>query len=428
MNWLSNLKLRTQILVVFAALATTAGIVSGLGIYNITRLSDSMNHMAEYSIVQLQQVDQLGTSFQNTRGDLMLMILSRTADEAKNYGEKCRTRNAEVDSIAAILSNTLDGSKKSLIGKFIQESAKLSQYSQTLQTLAVAGNLEDSRTLLFGDVDRVRSAMQEDLTKLSKDLRTDGENEALAGREKASKTILTTIIGASIAVLVVVVLGLFVVRSVTNPLKLVVQSINNADLNTVFGSTRKDEIGDLMQAFDRFVKTIQDTLLRVSEASAAVASASAEISSSTEQMAAGAQQQSAQANDVSAAVEEMTKTIYENSKNANATAETAKTAKQAAEQGGNVVLESVAGMRRIADSVKQSATTVRELGKSSEQIGEIVSVIDDIADQTNLLALNAAIEAARPRVCRCCRRSPKACRTNHKSDQRNRGDDQEDTK
>jgi methyl-accepting chemotaxis protein len=91
----------------------------------------------------------------------------------------------------------------------------------------------------------------------------------------------------------------------------------------------------------------------------------------------------------------MTKTIMENSKNAGDTAGTAKEAKVAAEQGGKVVAETVTGMKQIADVVKKSAETVQELGKSSDQIGEIIGVIDDIADQTNLLALNAAIEAAR---------------------------------
>ncbi|MGA9120472.1 MAG: methyl-accepting chemotaxis protein, partial [Bacteroidota bacterium] len=66
-----------------------------------------------------------------------------------------------------------------------------------------------------------------------------------------------------------------------------------------------------------------------------------------------------------------------------------------AELGGQVVDETVVGMKRIAEVVNKSAATVKALGKSSDQIGEIIGVIDDIADQTNLLALNAAIEAAR---------------------------------
>jgi methyl-accepting chemotaxis protein len=126
-----------------------------------------------------------------------------------------------------------------------------------------------------------------------------------------------------------------------------------------------------------------------------VSDASIQISSSTEEMAAGSQEQRAQAIEVAGAVEEMTKPIMENCRNASNTAETARTAKNLAESGGRVVEETVRGMKSIAEVVNTSATTVRALGKSSDQIGEIIDVIDDIADQTNLLALNAAIEAAR---------------------------------
>lgn len=133
----------------------------------------------------------------------------------------------------------------------------------------------------------------------------------------------------------------------------------------------------------------------VSEVVAATASASAEISSSTEEMAAGAQEQNSQTAEVAGAIEQMTATIHENSKSARQALETAKKARQVAEDGGNVVHETVHGMNRIAEVVRKSAGTVQALGKSSNQIGEIIQVIDDIADQTNLLALNAAIEAAR---------------------------------
>jgi methyl-accepting chemotaxis protein len=185
------------------------------------------------------------------------------------------------------------------------------------------------------------------------------------------------------------------IKTMLDPLKEVVGQMGNADLNTSLKSDREDEIGDLQRGFDKFVDSIKETLQLVSEASGAVASASSEISSSTEEMAAGTQQQTNQAAEVSSAVEEMTKTIMENSKNAVRTADTAKQAKTAAEQGGKVVEETVAGMNRIAAVVNHSAETVKALGKSSDQIGEIIGVIDDIADQTNLLALNAAIEAAR---------------------------------
>ena len=64
-------------------------------------------------------------------------------------------------------------------------------------------------------------------------------------------------------------------------------------------------------------------------------------------------------------------------------------------KGGDIVSRTVDGMQSIAKSVEESANTIEELGRNSDQIGEIITVINDIADQTNLLALNAAIEAAR---------------------------------
>ncbi len=215
------------------------------------------------------------------------------------------------------------------------------------------------------------------------------------GQDAVKSALLITIVAGLVLEVVVLLLGFYVTRFVRKPLRDLVDNIDTADLNSVFESQRRDEFGELTRAMGKFVGAIRETLIRIVESSTAVASATAEISSSTEEMAAGAQQQSTQAGDVSAAVEEMTKTIYENSRNAGVAAETAKTAREAAEHGGRVVLDSVDGMKRIAKSVGQSAEIVRELGRSGQQIGQIVSVIDDIADQTNLLALNAAIEAAR---------------------------------
>ncbi|MDP3830992.1 MAG: methyl-accepting chemotaxis protein, partial [Ignavibacteriaceae bacterium] len=143
------------------------------------------------------------------------------------------------------------------------------------------------------------------------------------------------------------------------------------------------------------IDSLSSTLVEVANSASAVATSSGDISSSSEEMAAGSSEQTQQTAEVAAAVEQMTATILENTKNASFAAHTAIEAGNKAKEGGKVVKETIAGMLRITEVVNKSADTVEVLGKSSDQIGEIVQVIDDIADQTNLLALNAAIEAAR---------------------------------
>ncbi len=176
----------------------------------------------------------------------------------------------------------------------------------------------------------------------------------------------------------------------------VISSVSEGDLTRrIEHIETRDEIGSMATMFNSMVHQLHTTLQEMKLATETIASATSEISSSTEQMAAGAQQQSAQTGEVASAVEEMTKTIVENSKNAGATAEYARKAKSAAEQGVTISKGALDAIGRNVDVAGEVASIVNRLGESSDKIGDIITVIDDIADQTNLLALNAAIEAAR---------------------------------
>src|SRR3972149_6409508 len=105
-------------------------------------------------------------------------------------------------------------------------------------------------------------------------------------------------------------------------------------------------------------------------------------------------EQSGQMERVATSVEESSATGLEIAKNSSNAAKSSENIKESVNKGSKVIMDTIAGMDVIAKEVSKNAEMVEQLGKRSEEIGEIISVIDDIAEQTNLLALNAAIEAA----------------------------------
>lgn len=190
-------------------------------------------------------------------------------------------------------------------------------------------------------------------------------------------------------------ISVFVIMKMLKPLVEGIRLVATGDLSLELNPKNNDEIGELIRNLGLFIRSLREIVEEVEQSSVYLSEHVQKISTDSATMASGTREQTQQATEVATAVEEMTKTISENSQNAIETAETARTAKKAAADGGKVVQDTVSGMKRIADVVKKSAVTIDALGKSSDQIGEIINVIDGIADQTSLLALNAAIEAAR---------------------------------
>lgn len=175
----------------------------------------------------------------------------------------------------------------------------------------------------------------------------------------------------------------------------ILQIMATGDLTQRVTSDYKGDFVKLKNSVNALGDSLSNLIEQVNDTVQTTASSAMEISSTAESLAAASQEQSAQADEVASAVEEMSRTVSENAMSANKTSEMAQENSNVATEGGRVVQQTVQKMRDIAKVVENSALNIAKLGESSKQIGEIISVIDDIADQTNLLALNAAIEAAR---------------------------------
>ncbi|PYT56297.1 MAG: hypothetical protein DMG46_18055 [Acidobacteria bacterium] len=227
------------------------------------------------------------------------------------------------------------------------------------------------------------------------------------GLEEADKRQDATVSRCRVLILTLAALGFLLgaavsgmtirsIRSIMFRLVATMQRVAANDLATDDAEiTTEDEIGQAGTAFNRMKNSLREMIQSIAGTAQHVASASEELSSSATQQAQSAETQKDQTAQVATAMQEMSSTVLQVSENSNKAAEASRQAAETARRGGAIVEETLSRMRAIADSVSGTAKKMDELGKSSDQIGQIVGVINDIADQTNLLALNAAIEAAR---------------------------------
>ena len=203
--------------------------------------------------------------------------------------------------------------------------------------------------------------------------------------------VVGTVVGIGIATLIT--------RSITATMSEMVCLIQEIAANNLAVADMEvkaqDESGKAGEALNRMKNNLRGIIQSIASTAEHVASASEEISSSATQQAQSAETQKDQTVQVATAMQEMSSTVTSVSDSCNKAADAASQAAETARQGGSIVEATLAKMRVIAESVGATAKKMEELGKSSDQIGRIIGVIDDIADQTNLLALNAAIEAAR---------------------------------
>ncbi|RKS21467.1 methyl-accepting chemotaxis protein [Pseudomonas sp. WPR_5_2] len=205
-----------------------------------------------------------------------------------------------------------------------------------------------------------------------------------------------------LATALALVFGLFaawaITRQIVVPLNQtlkVAERIAAGDLTHDLTSKRQDELGQLQRAIQGMTQGLRALIGGISDGVTQIASAAEELSAVTEQTSAGVNSQKVETDQVATAMNEMTATVQEVARNAEEASEAAVAADQQAREGDKVVGEAIAQIERLAKEVGNSTEAMGELKRESDKIGSVLDVIKSVAQQTNLLALNAAIEAAR---------------------------------
>lgn len=199
---------------------------------------------------------------------------------------------------------------------------------------------------------------------------------------------------------VLIVFGVWVAITLARPIKSTAGMLDNiangdADLTQTLDVQSEDELGQLSNAFNRFMKNLKDIISTVVLNADVVRTSVSEVSQAARKSNENALEQQKSIESIATAINEVSATAQDISGNASKTAEAAKHSSNQSFEGKSVVEKAVSGINSLQMEVHSASDVIGELVNEIEHIGSILEVIRGISDQTNLLALNAAIEAAR---------------------------------
>lgn len=208
------------------------------------------------------------------------------------------------------------------------------------------------------------------------------------------------LIAGIIVVLVVVTLIIAAVAvAIFRPLSRfseeITRIIDDKDLTVRLGMVGRDEIATVAQSFDRMLQLLHQLMGRIDEASLLVASSAEEMSMVTREVKTSTEAQCSEIQHAAVAVNEMSATVQEIARNAQNAADYVTDVDAQLKEGVQVADLARKEIHTLTEEVQGAASAIRELEQNSENIGQVLDAIQNVAEQTNLLALNAAIEAAR---------------------------------
>ncbi len=211
---------------------------------------------------------------------------------------------------------------------------------------------------------------------------------------------LTNIVVFTVSLLVAAGVLLLLVRGITGPLHEVIAAMEDiaqgeGDLTRRLEGKGSREIVLLACAFNKFVDKVHGLVGDIAGVMDQFSTAVGRTAEIAERTKSGSQQQQTETDQVATAVNELTIAVQEVARNGAQAAEAATNAETDALNGKQVVAQSLDSSEELAQQVNVSVAHLQKLATDSENVGQVLGVIQSIAEQTNLLALNAAIEAAR---------------------------------
>ena len=385
---ISNLRVKTKLMLGFAVMALVVVLVSVLSVRSLgssnTRFSGYLNGVGER---ERMANDIRGAAARRAIAARNLVLVTSGADREV---EKVAVTKAHEDmktslnAMKSSLAKASDAADRELFARIEEVESRYGPVALSIVGLALDGKREEAIAKMNAECRPLLAALLKATDEFVGDAQRDGAEIVKAAEAGYTNDRTTLIVVCALAALCATALGWFISNAVTRPLVRAVsiaEAVSSGDLRTQITVDTHDETGQLLAALKRMNDSLATMVGSVRQSADGIAIASSEIASGNQDLSSRTEQQASALQQTASSMQEMTSAVQHTAESSNQASELATTAADVAGRGGEVV--------------KQVIATMGEISDSSKRIADIIGTIDGIAFQTNILALNAAVEAAR---------------------------------
>jgi methyl-accepting chemotaxis protein len=393
-----RLSVGTKVLGGFGLVIGLLMVACGIALYNLAVLSALTERMYRHDLTIIRNLGELRSGVDSHRLSTVQLPDANDAAERETLTNGIRNAEATISREVGELRAVIERNEaKALLTQFEAAWAGYKTANDQMLAAGLAGNSAEFDRLRLTTTRERRSAM----TSLLDQLVAFQDQVAADSAQSAAQTYLivrnATLGIFLLAVIVAVGSGLWLSRSIGLRLRSAAATaglIAEGDLTQSVPINSTDEVGDLGSAFNRMVRGLRVMASEIRDGAQQLAAATSEILASVTQQSASMMEQATAVSQTTATVDEVRVTAEQARQKGQVVAAQAQDASDTAALGLSAIDAATAGMYDIRARVESIAERILQLSEQTQQVGEIIASVADLADQSNLLAVNAAIEAS----------------------------------